>query len=364
VGKGLWRPVCAVLVLGALALGLLAGCGGDDDDGGGGSGGSSDAAGLEVSSDAVVFADYGGTTRAARGEAFFSPFSDQFGARVVSADADPSKMQVFAENGRAEWDLLDVDGWDLVRFARDGLLRKLPAEVTRTDLVPEKYRDYGAGGYTVSVVNAYRSDKGKKPESWADFFDTKAFPGKRGLPNFAYLVVEAALLADGVPCDDLYPLDFDRAFAKLDTIRDDTLFWDSFGQGMQFLAQGSVSMTLTSNPRASVLKNQGLPVDLVWNDALLLPWTGMAIPKDAPHPDAAFALVDLMSKPEYQAQFARLTYFGPTNSKALKLLDEPTLEQLPNTPAHAEVACQIDPVAASEQIDEYTRRYTEWLAEG
>jgi putative spermidine/putrescine transport system substrate-binding protein len=344
----------------ALAFGVSA-CGDDDKEPAAAGGGES---GLEVTSDRAIFADYGGTTRAAREHAYFGPFTEQTGARVVSADADPSKIQIFAENGRAEWDLLDVDGWDLVRFADAGMLKKLPEEVTRTDLVPEEYQDYAAGGYTLSVTIGYRTDKPAKPNSWADFWDTEKFPGKRGLPNFAYMVIEAALLADGVACEDLYPLDLDRAFKKLDELRPHVLFWDSFGQGMQFLAQDAVSMTLAGNPRVSVLKKQDLPVDQTWNEAMHLPWTGMAIPKDAPNPDAAFALVDLMSQPEYQAEFARDTYFGPTNSKALELLDEGTLAELPNTPERLDMACQIDPLAASKQIDEYTRRYTEWLAKG
>lgn len=351
----------AALMAALLVAGLLAACGEDEAPERSASNG-----GPAVKSDTAVFADYGGTTRSARGAAFFEPFSSQTGARVVSADADPAKMQLFAERGRAEWDLLDVDGWDLVRFSRAGLLRELPAEVTRTDLVPEEFRDVAAGGYTASVVIGHGTgeDAGAAPTTWADFWDTERFPGKRGLPSFPYMAVEAALLADGVPCAELYPLDFDRAFAKLDEIRDDTLFWDSFGQGAQFLAQGSVAMTLNTNSRITILRDQGLPVDLVWNDALLLPWTGMAVPKDAPHPDAAFALLDVMSQPEQQAQFARLTLYGPTNSKALDLLDEATLDRLPNSPEHAEMACQIDPVAASEQLDDYSERYTKWLAEG
>jgi putative spermidine/putrescine transport system substrate-binding protein len=357
--RSTWTRAVACLTALALAAGLVA-CGGDDDE----PAANSSGGGPEVSSDRVIFADYGGTTRAAREHAYFGPFSEQTGAQVVSADADPSKIQVFADAGRSEWDLLDVDGWDLVRFAEADQIQKLPKWVTRTDLVPPEWQDWAAGGYTLSVTIGYRTDKDAVPNTWADFWDVEKFPGKRGMPNFAYMVLEAALLADGVACEDLYPLDIDRALAKLDELRPHILFWDSFGQGMQFLAQDAVSMTLAGNPRISVLKKQDLPVDQVWNQAMHLPWTGAAIPKDAPHSDAAFALVDLMSKPEYQAEFARDTYFGPTNSKALDLLDEDTLAELPNTPERLDMACQIDPIAASKQIAEYTRRYTEWLAEG
>lgn len=343
------------LLAGAVAVpSLLAACGDDQP--------APQGDGKSLESDSAVFADYGGTVRAARGTAFFRPFEQAVGVRVISADADPSKLQLFAKSNRAEWDLLDTDGWDVIRFAKQGLLDALPADVAQCDLVPEEFRKWAAGGYSASAVIGYGTETGRSPESWADFFDLARFPGKRSLPNFAWMQCEAALLADGVAPEAVYPIDFDRAFAKLDKLRDHLLFYESFGQGMQYLAQGAVAMVLSTNSRVTVLKDQGLPVELVWNQAIHEQWTGAAVPKGAPHQDAAFRLVDFMAQPENQAQFARLTFYGPTNSKALELLDDETLDKLPNSPAHAKVAFPMDMQALSEQLDEYNTRYTEWLA--
>jgi putative spermidine/putrescine transport system substrate-binding protein len=173
------------------------------------------------------------------------------------------------------------------------------------------------------------------------------------------IAIALALLADGVPAEELVPFDFDRAFAKLDEIRDDVLFYESFGQGIQLLAQGSVSMVLIPHGRIAVLKDQGLPVELNWNDAFFQ-WTAAAVPKHAPHSDAAFALVDFMTQPEQQAQFARLTKYGPMNSAALDLLDDTTKEQLPN--AHLSTACEVDNEGLAKDYDEYAKRFTAWLA--
>jgi putative spermidine/putrescine transport system substrate-binding protein len=344
------------VALGLLVLAMAAtGCGDDDSDE------ASAGSGREVESDTVVFADYGGTTRTARSEAFLTPFSNEFGVRPVFADADPAKLALFAERGSAEWDLIDLDSWDVVRFSEQGLLAKLPADVTRVDLVPEEYRDYASGGYNASVGFGYRTDGDATPKTWADFYDLDKFPGKRALPNFAYFQAESALLADGVACEDMYPLDLDRAFAKLDEIRDEVLFYDSFGQAVQYLAQGSVSMALLPNSRVQILKDQELPVDFSWEDAFFQ-WTAAAVPKHAPHPDAAFAVVDFMSQPENQAQMARLTKYGPMNSKAEKLLDEETLKQLPN--AHLDAACEVDNAGLAANLEEYGAAFTEWLAQG
>jgi putative spermidine/putrescine transport system substrate-binding protein len=346
-----WRlGVCLCLL--ALA-GAATACGEDESEG--------ESEGRELKSDQVVFADYGGTTRTARSEAFLTPFGRANGVRGVSADADPAKLELFVERKKADWDLIDMDGWDVDRFSSGGMLAKLPPDVARVDLVPAKYRDYASGGYNASTGFGYQTEGDAMPETWADFFDVERFPGKRALPNFAYFQAESALLADGVACEDLYPLDFDRAFAKLDEIRDDALFYDSFGQAVQFLAQGSVAMALLPNSRVQVLKDQDFPVEFAW-DGAFFSWTAAAVPKHAPHSDAAFALVDFMAQPEEQAQFSRLTKYGPMNSKALELLDEDTRSQLPN--AHLDTACEVDNEGLSADLAAYSERYTAWLAKG
>ena len=75
------------------------------------------------------------------------------------------------------------------------------------------------------------------PKTWADLFDAEKFPGKRTFYKWsAPGVIEAALLADGVAPDKLYPLDLDRAFKKLDTIKDDIIWWIGGAQSQQLLA--------------------------------------------------------------------------------------------------------------------------------
>lgn len=341
-----WRGPVIITALAALLP--LTACGADPADSG-------------FESDTVVFADYGGTTRAARLQAFFTGFTTETGVQVVSADADPAKLFLFAENGAAEWDAIDLDAWDVIRFSEQDLLAELPDDVTRVSLVPEEYQAYATGGYNASTGIGYNTETSDAPGGWADFFDTSAFPGKRAVPSFAYFQAEAALLADGVACEDLYPLDFDRAFAKLDTIRDDLLFYDSFGQGIQYLSQKSVALALIQNGRVSAVQDQGLPLGYAWDEAFFT-WTASAMPADLPHSDTAAALIDLMSQPETQANFARITKYGPMNPDALDLLDAETLERLPN--AHLDVACEPDPAGLAADIDEYNTAYADWLSRG
>ena len=73
---------------------------------------------------------------------------------------------------------------------------------------------------------------GKKPKTIKDFFDVKKFPGKRGIHTWANALIEMALVADGVKPKDVYKVmssdgGIDRAFAKLDTIKDHVVFWSA-----------------------------------------------------------------------------------------------------------------------------------------
>src|SRR3546814_20081773 len=77
-----------------------------------------------------------------------------------------------------------------------------------------------------SYVIGYDGDriKGPGPQSWADFWDMKRFPGKRGMRRTPNYSLEFALMADGVPADRVYPMlrtpaGVDRAIRKLDEIR-------------------------------------------------------------------------------------------------------------------------------------------------
>ena len=85
----------------------------------------------------------------------------------------------------------------------------------------------------------------------ADFFDIEKFPGKRGMRKLGKAMLEMALMGDGVPAAEVYDLlgteeGVQRAFAKLDTIKDHVVWWEAGAQPPQLLADGEVSMTTVS----------------------------------------------------------------------------------------------------------------------
>jgi putative spermidine/putrescine transport system substrate-binding protein len=343
--------------MGALAgPALLSACG---DDSSGGSDGKGE----------VVYADGGGTTRDARRKAFLDPFEKDTGIKVISTDGDSAKFKLMAQRGKdgkkGQWDLADYDGYSLIADLDEGLIQKLPDSVERNDGIPEQYQDYVTGAYSQSIVACYSTDAFPSggPESWADFWDVGRFPGKRAFPGYFYGAFEAALMADGVPAEEIYPLDFDRATAKLDELRSTLLIYASYGEGQQMLQSGSTPLGVEFNGRVFALQQTGVKLKTVWNESVFYPWSPQAMPVGAPNPDNTYKLLDYMAQAEPQAEFAKLTGYGPTNSEALELLPEDVVAELPNGPDHVDSVFTVDQEALAEQIDEYVERFNGWLAQ-
>ena len=342
---------------------VLAACG----DSGDATGTARTVAGIpgEIKSDTVVYADIGGTTRGAMQSAFYDSFTRETGVKVVNPDADDAQFLLMARRKRSQWDgAINAPGTAL-GWAKDGLLQKLPSWIPRSDFdIDPVWGEYNAGGFYAAWALGYLNTayKSTKPESWDDFFDTKRFPGKRVVWTNPDAILEVALLADGVAPEDLLPLDIDRALAKLDTIRDHLLFAESPAAVQQLLATGTASMTVMLNGRLVPLINSGTDLGISWNQSIVQGHAGPIVPFGTPHSDAMFALIYWMTDPVRQAVFTRATGYGPTNAKTLELLDDETLALMPNSPEHMKLAVVLDFLKRAQQQDEYTKRWTQWIA--
>lgn len=354
------------------APGLLSACGGSTTTSGGGTSSGNgftlpkdiDANWPKITSKEVVLAGFGGETYQTRHDLIFDPFTELSGATVVDAPWDYGKYLNMVDAPSPEWDAIDFDGYSVVGLIQAGTApAKLADWVRRCDLVDEKFQDYAAGSYAYSVVMGWSSSLEGTPQTWVDFFDTEKFPGKRAFPKSIYAgTVEIALMADGLGKDDLYPLDFDRAFAKLDELKKDLVFYDSYAQGQQLMVQGSASMMATANSRMIQLQKQGRG-DFTYEQAVLYPWGAFPITQNAPHADAMNALIDTQSHPAVQAEIARALYLGPTVSEAFDLLDKDELTLQPNSEENRAKAAVLNTEVAAEQDAEYVERFFDWVGQ-
>jgi len=229
---------------------------------------------LPALADQITFVSQGGAYQKAQTIAILDPSAKKLGITINQdsiPDAWPAiKSQV--ASGKPTWDVVDVPTGYCLRGGEQGLLEKLDfSKLPNGAAMPEAYRSpYSVAYEFYSSVLAYSQKKFSAeaaPNSWADFWDVKAFPGPRSLRNHPVDNIEAALMADGVAADKLYPLDVDRAFKKLDEIHKHINVWWSTGQQpAQLLVDKEVVLAMMADPKrqaanAEVLGYSGMHLD-------------------------------------------------------------------------------------------------------
>ena len=211
--------------------------------------------------------------------------------------------------------------------------------------LPGMYSDYCAGADIFSVVAAWNTETygDNGPKTWADFYDVEKFPGTRAMRNKVDAQLETALLADGVPMDQIYEVldseaGIERALDKIRSIKPHiAVWWSSGAQHAQLMKDGEVDMTTGWNGRFDVAKLDGAKVAYDWRSGIM-DWEGYGIPKGAKNKDLAMQFIAEAMKPEYMAEFAKYITYGPTNGKVyeLGLMDEARAKQMPSHPDNAQ----------------------------
>ncbi|TDO95325.1 ABC transporter substrate-binding protein [Marinomonas balearica] len=312
--------------------------------------------------ESVNFVSWGGSTQDAQKEAWATPFTGKTGIKVIQdGPTDYGKLKAMVESGNVQWDIVDVEVDFAYRAAKEGLLEPLDFSIIdKSNIDPRFVSDYGIGSFYFSFVLAYNMGKiSGQPAGWSALFDTETFPGKRALYKWPSPgVIELALLADGVSESDLYPLDLDRAFKKLDTIKKDIIWWGGGAQSQQLLASGEVSMGQFWNGRMFALQEDGIPVGVSWEQNLVMS-DFLVIPKGAKNKDAAMKFLAYSTSAQGQADFAELTAFSPINKESDSMISEDLMAFMPTTYADDQVS--LDYKYWAEHGPDIAKSWNEWL---
>lgn len=346
------RRMTTLLVTTTAAALALTGCASSDS--------STEAEESELSG-SVVWADYGGSTNESFNAVYFDDFTADTGVEVINTTIAGAVQYEMLEGGEGDYDAMMTGIAEIELYNEN--LQQLPADVQRGDLLPESIQDYAFGGMMVGYAQAYLTETFPDggPTDWADFWDVETYPGMRAVPGeYHDYMYEAALLADGVAPEDLYPIDFERAEAKLDELRPYLTFYTEYPQIQQLLSSESVSIAFGPNGLFAGLANEGYDVTVVWDEAFVEA-NVFVIADAAPNSENAFALAAFMGDPKRQAAFSERTNYGPQSSEAFEYMDEEAIEMLPNAPSHTEVVL-ADPEGRADAYDESVDRYTAWLA--
>jgi putative spermidine/putrescine transport system substrate-binding protein len=322
--------------------------------------------------DGITAVNYGGATGNAQKAVWVEPFSKSSGvpATAVEYTGDMAKVKAMVDAKNVTWDVVEVEPADVGRGCQDGLFEKLDWSkiAKKGDLLPEAVTPCAAGSYVWSTVLAYNSVTTKSaPQGWKDFWDTKKFPGKRGMKKEARYNLEFALMADGVPPSDVYKVlgtkeGVDWAFKKMGELKPYIQWWEAGAQPPQFLVAGDVAMSTAYNGRVDAAMREG-------NKNLAIAWEQsiydldyFVIPKGTKSKEDAEKYLAYILQPQAQANFAKQIPYGPTNKGTFKLLDNATLANLPNSPKNAKIAIPGSVEFWTDHGDALEQRFTAWAA--
>jgi len=333
-------------------------------------------------------------------------------ASIVAFDGAVAGLQTQVEKGKVEWDVVDIEGADARMLCDQGLLERIdptslpqgldgapavedfapgalqpcavshgawstviaydrglfPGGVAELDLertTPAALRaalakEMGPDLSGLSIVELYalasahvQVSDSSAPRTAADFFDLNRFPGPRGMRQTPEGNLELALMADGVPPAEVYGLlateaGLARAFAKLDAIRSQIVWWRAGAEPPALLAEKRVAMTTAYR--------RGLPADApigVVPDGRILRFNMLAAPKGAPHRQAALDFIAFATGAERQAAQGPITGYGPSRKSAVA-------EAGPESGA-LDGALSHDVGFWMENRAALTRRFTDWL---
>ena len=327
--------------------------------------GSAGAADLTVTS-------WGGSYQDAQRQVYFEPFKQATGIDLVEDvwNGGVGAIRAKVEGGGQEWDVVQVEAEELVLGCEEGLYAPIDWQAVggKDQFIDAAVNDCGVGTIVWSTAIAYDGDKLKDgPKSWADFFDTQKFPGKRGLRRGPKYTLEFALMADGVPADKVYdvlstPEGVDRAFAKLDTIKKDIVWWEAGAQPPELLADGEVAMTTAYNGRLyNAIFQENKPFVIVW-DGQVWDLDLWGIPKGSDGGEKAWDFIKFSTDTQRLADQAKYISYGPARKSSMALVNEEVKPHLPTAPENFQNALQNDYEWWADNQDEMNERFNAWLA--
>jgi putative spermidine/putrescine transport system substrate-binding protein len=289
----------------------------------------------------LTYAGFGGTTQEAQVKYLFGDAA-KLGITIREERSGFwTGIKAYLTSGAKGWDLTDIGFARAEEASKADLVLPLDYSIIDRSRVPAQFAtDKYIGFYTFAYGIAYPKKKfgANPPRTWADFWDTKKFPGRRAIIADGTYAYEVALMADGVPMNEVYktlkaPGGVDRALKKLEQLKPDVaVWWKSTGQATQLLHDGEAELVMIPNARAQSLVKEGMDIGFAWDQAIV-DVNCFLVPKTAPHPKEAMKLINSALDPVNQAKFSAVVGYGPTNPKAFDqktILSEEAIGWLPD----------------------------------
>ncbi len=315
----------------------------------------------------IVVVNWGGDAVTAHKKAWVSRYNQKYpDTKVIIDGSGPSsgKIKAMVESGKVTWDLCDRNNIAAIDLGRQGLLEEVDYTRVDPDAVREIHRGkWGLGAYLYSFALTWDTQAfDRAPKDWKDFWNLKDFPGTRTLRKNFEGQLEAALLADGVAPDQIYPIDLDRALEKIKEIKEDTIYWGSGSESQQIMRDGDAVMGNLWHTRSSIVNRETEGrVDYTFNQATLFAGAWIQ-PKGAPAGKSAWDFAAAAQDPQSQVEVFEMLGSGPVNPKAAELVPENLRHRDAGNPANLAVQIPVDADWYASDYGTILNRYLDTIA--
>ena len=340
----------------------------------------------------VTVASWGGAYTESQIKAYVDTYSDPSAVKFENYNGGLGEIRAQVESGSVIWDVVDVLPDEAITGCDEGLFEDISGLYDTFTPAPNgdsMIEDMAASGVTNlsdccapqifwTYVVFYDPDafSGEKPSKIADFFDTAKFPGKRGVHTWANGFIQMALVADGVAPDAVYIVlknqtgAVDRAFAKMDTIKDSIVHWSAGSKPLELVKSGEVVMSIAYNGRVGAANlSEGENFEYIW-EGQLIEQEYICLMTGAPDRDRAIDWMIHASSPTSQAEQAKYITYGPMRASGIDIIKagEPwfhtgleIMDHMPNTPELLKISVMGDPIWWSDNGAEIDERYAAWM---
>lgn len=344
--------------------------------------------GIALAKTEMVIVSWGGAYTMSQQKAYHEPYMKlNPDIKIInddSAGTGAAKLRAQVEAGNVTWDVLDALAADAIALCDEGLIEEINPDV---DLAAAPDGTSAADDFgdlivcpcfvptiVYSTTFGYRSDKfATPPTTIEDVFNLKKFPGKRALQKAAIDNLEWALVADGVDVTKVYdvlstPEGVNRAFKKLDTIKDSVVWWSKGAQTPQLLADGEVVIGSTYNGRLfQAIAVEKQPIAMLW-DAQVFDLDGFVIPKGSPHKAEAMKWLKFATDTQRLADQAKFISYGPARASSAPMVGKHAelgidmKPHMPTAPANSKRVIVKNHMWWADNQVELTERFNAWLA--
>ncbi len=337
----------------------------------------------------LVIVSWGGAYTKSQQLAYHDPYMKANPhIKIINDDSSSevvAKIRAQAEAKNVTWDLADALAADSIQLCDEGLAEKIDHDkvlAPAPDGTPAS-QDFGdmivspcfIPQIVYSTTFGYRTDKvgANPPTTINDVFDLQKYPGKRALEKKPNGNLEWALIADGVDPTTVYdvlstPEGVDRAFRKLDTIKDQVVWWTQGAQPGQLLADGEVVMASAYNGRLfAAIEENKQPVGMMW-DWQVFDLDGWIVPVGSPHRDEVMKYLRFATDTQRLADQAKYISYGPARKSSRPMVGKHAelgidmAPHMPNNPKNAKNTLLFNYTWWADHKDELSERFEAWLA--